>query len=370
MRIAIGVCGFGFGHSSRQLQIARHLVALGHQVEILTFGQGFDYFRKTEFRDHCHRVFAPWIECDSKGVRWLDTIRMNWGDGPAGFSLNRRTIAALSLPGSRPDVCVADYEPVSGWLARRVGAPLVTVDQQSKYLGYDIPPVKHMTRIEERSRLAVFFPEATKRIATSFYRIDAPADKKFRVELVPPIIREDVAALAEQDREIDDRFVLVYLSGYAKKNSFVDAGRLASILGRLPSWRFKMYAQNPPNTEVPSNVHVHATLSGEFVNDLSRASALICTAGFTLLSEAMSLGIPVLTAPLFSYDQHLCARVIAEAGAGMAAESEDGISEEVLIEFLSRLEEFRSGIVTSDKLLRSPTRQVIKEVCDEILTAA
>jgi len=370
VRIAIGVCGFGFGHSSRQLQIARHLVASGHQVDILTFGQGFDYFRKTEFRDHCHRVFAPWIECDSRGVRWLNTVRMNWSDGPAGFSLNRRTIAALSKPDSRPDVCVADYEPVSGWLARRVGVPLVTVDQQSKYLGYDIAPVKHMTRIEERSRLAVFFPKAAKRIATSFYRIDAPPDTRFRVDLVPPIIREDVAALAEQRRETDDRFVLVYLSGYAKKNSFVDATRLASILGRLTPWRFKMYAQNPPTTEVPSNVRVHATLSSEFVDDLSRAAALICTAGFTLLSEAMSLGIPVLTAPLFSYDQHLCARVIAEAGAGMAVDSEDGISEEVLTEFLSRLEEFRLGIVRSDKLLRSPSRQVIKEVCHEIVAAA
>jgi uncharacterized protein (TIGR00661 family) len=352
------------------LQIARHLAASGHQVEILTFGQGFDYFRRTEFRDRCHKVFAPWIECDNQGVRWLDTIRMNWSDGPAGFALNRRTIAALSRSGMRPNVCVADYEPVSGWLARQVGAPLVTVDQQSKYLGYEIAPVRHMTRIEERSRLAVFFPKAAKRIATSFYRIDAPPDKKFRVDLVPPIIREDVAVLAERDRKIDDQFVLVYLSGYAKKNSFVDATRLVGVLGRLTSWRFKMYSHNPPTIELPSNVRVQTTLSGEFVDDLSRASALICTAGFTLLSEAMSLGIPVLTAPLFSYDQHLCARVIAEAGAGMAVDSENGISEEVLTKFLSRLEEFRLGIVQSDKLLRTPSREVIREVCDEIVAAA
>src|SRR5262245_25377600 len=257
MKIAIGICGIGYGHSSRQLEVARRLVSMGHEVRILTFDRGYNRFLATEFADRCHRVFVPWIDCDARGVRWFTTARMNWRDALPGMILNRRTLASLRDLGFRPDVCVSDYEPVTARLARRVGAPLVTVDQQSKFLGYQIASLNGMSRQEERSRLAVFFPTAAKRIATSFYKIPFPPDGEFRVDLVPPIIRSEVAELARTERAVDPRLVLVYLSEYRQRNSFVDIRELARTLGRLGSWSFRVYSRDVTAEEAPSaNVRI------------------------------------------------------------------------------------------------------------------
>jgi uncharacterized protein (TIGR00661 family) len=368
VKVAIGVCGIGYGHSSRQLEIARRLVAMGHEVRILTFDRGLKLFGTTEFRDRCIEIHVPWIECDHRGFRRWKTVRMNWRDYPAGVVTNRRAEAELRTQGFRPDVCVADYEPVVARLAGRVGAPLVTVDQQSKFLGFQIAPVGDMTREEERSRLARFFPRATKRLATSFYDIQAPPDPRFHVDLVPPIIRREVAALAQAGRTIDERLVLVYLSGYPQKGSVVDVPALARVLGRLSAWRFRIYSQQATAvTEVAPNVQIRPTLTDDFRQDLGRAAALICTAGHTLLSEAMALEIPVLTTPLFTYDQHLCARVISDADVGIGMPAEGDIPEDTVVDFLGRLDSFRRRIAATTKLLRAPVDDVLDTICREIV---
>jgi uncharacterized protein (TIGR00661 family) len=367
MKVLIGVCGHGYGHSSRQLEIARRLVSQGCQVRILTFGKGYDFFAHTEFHDRRHEVFVPWIDCAARGIRWARTLRLNWRDAVPGLLRNRRVFAALRRDGFRPDVCVSDYEPVTAWLARRLRIPLVTVDQQSKFLGFQIGSLAGMSREEERSRLAVFFPVAAKRIATSFYRVDVPRDPRFDVELLPPIIRHDVAALVDRPRPRREGLVLVYLSSYMKVNSFVELTALTGVLARKSQWRFRVYSQEVTSAHIPfPNVEVRPTLGKEFLDDLAGACALVCTAGHTLLSEAMALGVPVLTVPLFTYDQHLCAQVISEAGVGLGVPE---ISERALDEFLSRLDEFRAAIAHTPKLLRGDTDRVLTRICEQIAQA-
>jgi len=372
VKCAIGVCGIGLGHTSRQLEIARRLVERQHDVRILTFGRGYDRFLGTEFADRCLRIFVPWLDCDSRGIRWLNTVRLNWRDGLPGLVQNHRTFAELRATGFTPDVCVADYDPVTAWLARTTDTPLVTIDQSSKYLGYQIPPLNGMTREEERSRLAAFFPSATKRLATSFYKIDVPRDESYDVEIVPPIIRREVADFVpDGSREVDDCFVLVYLSSYPKKNSFVDLAQLVSIFGQFPRWRFRIYSADATvGTDPLPNVQVRPVAEAEFTEDLRRTSALICTAGHTLLSEAMTLAVPVLTIPLITYDQHLCSQVIEQAGVGTGLPSHAELSVGTVGDFLLRLAEFRDAILVSDRLLRSPTDQVLDQVCADIVAAA
>jgi uncharacterized protein (TIGR00661 family) len=371
MKIAIGVCGIGFGHSSRQLQIARRLTEMGHEVRILTFGSGYDYFRKTEFKDVLQRIFVPWVECDARGLRRWTTIRKNLRGGLRGLARNRRTFAELRALGFRPDVCVADYDPVTWWLARRSKAPLVTIDHQSSYLGYRLESLSNtLSPQEERSRLALFCPSAAKRIAISFFRIKAPPDANYRVRLMPPIIRRDVMDLATSDRTVDDRLVLVYFSAYPKIDSFVDLEETVRTLSALAPWRFKIYSGDVTEARTAArNVELSPTLADAFLADMGKASALICTAGFTLLSEAMIMGLPVLAVPLANYDQHLCAHVIADLGVGAAVDSERSLSEENVTDFLSRLEEFRLRIAETDQLLRAPTDEVLRQICHEIVTA-
>lgn len=63
----------------------------------------------------------------------------------------------------RPDLVISDYEPVSAQYSYALRIPLVTVDQQSKYLLADsreMPTFGDLTPNEEIARLSLFFPKA------------------------------------------------------------------------------------------------------------------------------------------------------------------------------------------------------------------
>ena len=47
MRILYGVCGDGFGHSSRAKVIGRYLQESGHEVKIMTYGRAFEVLKDT-----------------------------------------------------------------------------------------------------------------------------------------------------------------------------------------------------------------------------------------------------------------------------------------------------------------------------------
>jgi uncharacterized protein (TIGR00661 family) len=370
LRVLIGLCGIGLGHSTRQLQIARRLVARGHEVRLLTFGTGWEFFQKTEFVDRCLPIFVPWVDCNDRGVQWASTIRRNSDGLWEGLARNRRTRASLRNVNFHPDVCVADYDPIVARIARASAIPLVTIDHQSTYLGYKLPDIGRLSRIEEASRLRLFLPQAAKRLAISFFQVDEPIDPRYAVDLLPPIIRPDVEQLLASPPERDERLIVAYLSAYPAINSFVNLRALANQLATFGEWRFRIYtAECPQPIQIGFNIEVRPTLRGEFTEDLGRAAGLISTAGFSLLSEAMRLNLPVLAIPLATYDQHFCARIISDNGLGLSASPEHVLNVKVLESFLSGIDEMRSEISNSPALLHAASKDTLARICEVIETA-
>ena len=76
------------------------------------------------------------------------------------------------------------------------------------------------------------------------------------------------------------------------------------------------------------------------------------TAGHTLLSEAMFLGIPVYAVPLDLYEQQMNAYVIGRFGFGI---NHTEIDSEKLNDFISQLSSFSKNIAQDqNRLLRRP----------------
>ncbi|MFF5992206.1 glycosyltransferase [Prauserella flavalba] len=69
--------------------------------------------------------------------------------------------------------------------------------------------------------------------------------------------------------------------------------------------------------EPPPNVRVERWVDQNTV--LGRASAVVCHGGGGSMLGALAAGVPLVVAPLFAEDQHLNARRVAEAGAGVRA---------------------------------------------------
>jgi uncharacterized protein (TIGR00661 family) len=81
-----------------------------------------------------------------------------------------------------------------------------------------------------------------------------------------------------------------------------------------------------------------------FIDDLRTAAAVIASAGFTLMGEAVYLGKPMLAVPVRKQiEQVLNARYLETESYGLAA---DELDAERLGQFLERLPDFTTDLAT------------------------
>ena len=204
----------------------------------------------------------------------------------------------------------------------RWGVPLVTIDQQSKFLGYQTEDVGEYSRIEERSRLSYFFPYAKARYAVSFYPVETARDRDYTVKLVPAPVRKEILNLQRKKsppREKHGRLVVVYFSPYGPLAQ--EPADILDVLAGFKDSRFILYANSADfdghSRAACEHIRFKTFNRQTFARDLASASCLISTAGHTLLSEAIYLKIPVYTIPLSTYDQHYCGRTVERYRIGM-----------------------------------------------------
>jgi uncharacterized protein (TIGR00661 family) len=101
--------------------------------------------------------------------------------------------------------------------------------------------------------------------------------------------------------------VLVYLRATASKNT-------VTILKKLP-YNFRVYGLSEGESQ--GNVTLCPFSETGFLDDLRTARAVIAGGGFTLMSEAVNLHVPMLSIPIeHQFEQELNARYLEELGYG------------------------------------------------------
>jgi len=332
MKIVLGVCGFGLGHSVRERPILEGLLARGHDVLLITNDQSHDFFTRHFPQVPNVRVYVPVIHTTPSGLDFRATAedpRNAHGEAHSAFWNAGGEVERLF---GRPDLVISDYDMVSAQIAYLFGAPLVTLDQQSKFLGYECPTFDDYTPDEHRMRLGYFFPTATARVATSFFTVDYPPVRQYPVTIIPPILGNDVRGLLPDPVAGS---VTVYLS--AASHVRQTAAELLELFAEFGEHRFTCFLPDEPE-RVPSNVTVRSSNRGDFVESLRRSDAVIATAGHNLITEALYLNVPMLLLPFDHYEQQLNARVVGDAGVGRAVSR---LTTASLGGFLDDLEGFR-----------------------------
>ncbi len=102
MRILYGVVGEGMGHATRSRVVIEHLLARGHEVEVVVSGRAHDMLRGL-FPDRVHRITGLGMVYEHNEVQKRRTLLEN----------ARALFAAGGLPGNVKawfDL-VADFEP-------------------------------------------------------------------------------------------------------------------------------------------------------------------------------------------------------------------------------------------------------------------
>jgi len=335
-RILVGVCGVGNGHASQEQSLIAKLLEHGHRVVVITFNDGLASLRKV-FGDRVPMVVPThfpgiWVEMTPYGIdiaasaansRRIDAAGDAWS-----FGLCEQVVEQL---GGEPDLVFSDYEPASAQIAYMLGRPLVTTELHGKFLIYRTPDAGRFTRETEAAKLRYFFPAADKRISTSFFPMEWERDERYPGEVLEPILRPDVLRLTP---ETDERSVVVYMSPFGPMRQQPD--EVLSVLAAFPDIRFDVFYKDPL-TGAPPNARVAQFDRDNFTKALAASSAVISTAGHSLISECLYLGKPVLGIPFDNYEQRFNALMVEHCGFGMWTEA---LAREQVDEFLSRRAEF------------------------------
>jgi uncharacterized protein (TIGR00661 family) len=326
-RIVYGVSGEGSGHSSRARVVLEHLVARGHEVLVATYDRGVDALGG-DF-DVCE-VEGLHIASEDNQVSIARTFLENFQKLPEGFRAARafrQRWKELS-----PEVAITDFEPLTAHLADHYGVPLVSIDNQHRMRSMHYPCPAHLKKdslvTETVIRMMVPHPDA--KLVTTFWFGEVTDDRTF---LFPPLLRSAVRALTPTD---GDHVLVYFTKGFET---------MVERLRCFPRERFLVYGQGREGKD--ANLEFRAPSRDGFLADLASSKAVISTAGFTLLSECLHLGKPLLALPMEGqFEQELNALLLEDTGCGRNGRDVD---DDAVAAFLYRLPEHRAALAARER---------------------
>lgn len=329
MRILYGVVGEGMGHAIRS-RVVIEALSSEHDVRVVASGRAREYL--ASHFDDVERIWGLTLAYRDNEVRSWQTLVQNLHRGIRGLPANGRRLLALAEDFA-PDAVVTDFESFAYVFAKMHRVPAISVDniQMIARCRHD-PDVT--AGVEADYRLArrivrAKLPAAAHYLITTFFNppVSAP-----RTTLVPSILRDEVLAARRERGE----HLLVYQTAEGN-TALPDALRGAGVPSRVYGYR-----RDLTTPEREGDITYMPFDEAGFVEDLATARAVIAGGGFTLLSEAVFLGKPILSIPLRrQFEQVMNARYVGKLGYGMHAQA---ITPEAVRSFLASSERFAERV--------------------------
>lgn len=347
-KILYGICGIGSGHTYRQLPMVEHFAGVC-DLMIFAYGASFDFYTE-HFKGTSVKVLevaVPFFVGNKNGIDIKATAEAPANKNKDFIKINCAALSRASRELGKPDLVISDYEPVSARYAYANGASLVTIDQQSKYLCGDFPEeLGGYGFKDEIARLLFFFPRADARIACSFFNFPIKTGM-VKVHVFPPVIKNSVLSL-QREPVSEPISILVYISAAREFSQTFD--ELTRIFSKMKEARFHLFAgeNRGYSVEASESIRIYSHGDPRFIQILGQCRGIISTAGHSLLSEAMYLGIPVYAIPVSPYEQHMSAHIIDKYGFGVA---HGKVEENKLAYFIHNIPRFENAIRSDTKVL-------------------
>ena len=349
-KVLIGICGIGNGHINRQKCVIEELLNKNYNVIVATENNKVDVLKKSFPNLKTIEIDIPWIVCNEKGFDYKETLKKYNNIDIYKRFLEFGNKLEKEFKG-KPDLVISDYEPNVAKYAYSQDIPLITMEQQSKFMYLKEIELKNQSIKEEIYRLNYFFPKYYKKIISSFFPLNI---KDKNIIQVPPIISNLKSGETRKD------FIVIYLSPYSNSKKYI---KLLNILKNIKNKKFKVYSKN-------SNVYKEKYLkikNIEFVEfnegfkeDLKECEALITTGGHQLISEAIFLEKPLYIMPLETYEQNYNGYMVNKYKLGTNEE----FSFETINNFLNNLKYYSSNI---KKYKKKYYKKDWKEIFNEVL---
>ncbi len=272
MKLLYGVQGTGNGHISRARMMAHHFSQRGIEVQYLFSGRPPEqYFDMAAFGNY--QVYAGLTFVTDKGR--ISNLKTVLQAQPVQFIRDLRNLDLSSY-----DAIITDFEPLTAWAGRLQNKPVIGIGHQYAFGNAAVPE----SGVDLRNRLIMRY------FAPAKFRLGLHWDR-FNAAIVPPIINP-----AEQRQTVAEH-ILVYLP-------FEDQAIVSAALQNISGQHFIQYAPQLSHAEL-GNVSQRPTSLHGFKKDLCSAKAVICNAGFELISECLHMGIPALAKPVAGQSEQL-----------------------------------------------------------------
>jgi len=326
LRILYGVVGEGMGHATRSRVVLEHLLRAGHEIRVVVSGRAHRFLVE-RLREHknvsIEEIHGLTLSYFGNKVDRSESLFENLRKAPRGIKKNIKVYRKVAEDGFKPKLVISDFESWAALYALNHFLPVISIDnmQVINRCKHPKPIIKGGGFDLSLARLAVKMkiPGAYHYLITSFF---FPKVRKKRTTLVPPILRPEILAARREPGE----HVLVYQTAATNLE-------LIPTLQKLPG-RFRVYGMGREGSE--GNVTLCPFSETAFVDDLRTARAAIAGGGFSFLSEAVSLRVPLLSVPLEQqFEQELNARWLEHLGYGTYARE---LGAETIAHFLERVD--------------------------------
>ena len=309
-RIIYALSGQGRGHTSRVMATSEALRARGHEVLFCCGGTAREILESRGER--VLPVPALRQVMDANRVCLRATLQRNWRRVLCTPRITRRL--ADTFAAQNADLLITDFEAFSPRAARRIDLPVLSFNHQQVVTEtrYQLPPRYWPSAALTAAAIKMIAPRRPQHVLLSsffFPELKHPG----RTTLVPPIIRPAVQQLNDEGNVERGDHVLVYYNQTEGAEAVLDT--LRRVDAPFVAYNFG----TPQQPERFSNITFKQPSLEGFLRDLATSRAVICTAGFTLISEGLYLGKPLLVVPNGGiFEQIINARFLQKEGLGEA----------------------------------------------------
>ena len=220
----------------------------------------------------------------------------------------------------QPDVIINFYDVLGGFynlIFNQGRIPFICTAHQYLLLhpAFEHPKCNWIDKFLVNLNTRITALWATKKLALSFTPF--ADDKKQNIIAVPPLLRSDLQHLKPQNND----FILAYMT----QSSLVED--LIKWHEANPEVRIHCFTdkkQEKAEVDFSTNLTFHQINGQKFLAFMQNCRALVTTAGFESVCEAMFLGKPVMMVPVPKHYEQACNGLDAQrAGAGVVANTFD-----------------------------------------------
>lgn len=277
MKIIYSLSGQGFGHSTRSKEIIRHLIANGHELRVMTYGQAFLLLGK-EFETW--EIPGLTLTYKHNKLSYYQTISKN--------IINTKKLLFEFIKIYKktkkfnPNLIITDFEPLSALIAKFIKKPLISIDNQHQltHTKINIPSKYKKELFMTMIVINLMVWGAKKYLITSFFKTTV---KNKKAEILSPIVRKEILDLKPYYGD----YLLIY-----------EGAELSKILPILKKSNIKCVIFGSHREGCDENIIFKNFNIDEWLKYLEGAKAVIATGGASLISECIYLKKPYLVLPI------------------------------------------------------------------------